>query len=323
MIVVQDDTEQSTYVPNKRKRPTIRKKTKINQTKLERLKETSMRFLFLLAKRFIAGETLDEALPQVLAVKNKGFATTVDILGESVKSKKAAKDRADDYCALVDRLYREDLETNVSLKLTQLGLDVSTQLCYENVCRVLDRAAEVDGYVRIDMEGSAYIDRTLELVNRWHDGYSKVGTVIQTMLKRSPKDVEKLIKSGIGIRLCKGAYKESSEIAYKSKSDVDMQFVELASHLLSSGLYHGIATHDEKMINHVREYAVLHNIPKDAFEFQMLFGIRPKLQKQLIEDGWRLRVYLPYGKSWLAYTLRRLRERKENLWFVAKNLIRR
>ena len=173
------------------------------------------------------------------------------------------------------------------------------------------------------MEGSAHTEKTLELVHKWHEGYPKVGAVIQAMLKRSPADVQKLIDAGISVRLCKGAYKEPPEIAYKQKKDVDFQFTELASQLLVSGIYHGIATHDEKLINHVKEYVAYHDISKDSFEFQMLYGIRPKLQKELINEGWRLRVYLPYGSHWFAYTLRRLRERKENVWFVAKNLIRR
>jgi len=316
------DKKSSEHPPKYLNRKNIEPK-KIEHTGFEKIKETSMRFLFLFAKRFIAGESLEEAISAIHKIKDQGFFTTADILGESVKNVDQSKDVADDYCSLIEALKREDLEINVSLKPTQLGLDISTQLCYENVCKILDKAAEVDGFVRIDMEGSACTDRTLELVYRWHQGYKKMGTVIQSMLKRSPKDVEALLKDGISIRLCKGAYKEPHKIAFKDKKDVDMQYTEIASRLLSSGIYHGIATHDEKIINHVKEYSTHHGISKDSFEFQMLYGFRPNLQKELIKEGWRLRVYMPYGDSWLPYTLRRLRERKENLWFVAKNLVRR
>lgn len=281
------------------------------------------RFLFLFAKRFIAGENLAEALPVIGRKKNLGFFTTVDLLGESVKDAEMSKVSAEDYCRLIETLDHENLEPNVSLKLTQLGLDISTQLCYENVCKVLNKAAEKDSYVRIDMEGSDYTERTLELVKRWHAGYPKVGAVIQAMLKRSPGDVERLLKSGIGIRLCKGAYKEPQDIAFEDKKDVDQQFKELTSKLLESGIYHGIATHDEKMINHAKDFAISNGISKKSFEFQMLLGIRSRLQKQLIEEGWQLRVYIPFGRAWLPYTLRRLRERKENFWFVVKHFFRR
>lgn len=284
---------------------------------------TSMSFLFLFAKRFIAGESLEETLPAIMRTKQAGFFTTVDVLGEGVGNVDQAKDASDEYYRLLEALKNNDLELNVSLKPTQLGLDISERLCYENVCKILDKAEESGAYVRIDMEGSAYTDKTLELVRRWHEGYPRVGAVIQSMLKRSPRDVEDLLKSGIGIRLCKGAYKEPAAIAFKDKADVDNQYAEIAARLLSSGIYHGIATHDEKLINHVKEYAAHHGISKDSFEFQMLYGIRPGLQKDLINEGWRLRVYIPYGRHWLRYTLRRLRERKENIYFVAKNLFRR
>jgi len=173
------------------------------------------------------------------------------------------------------------------------------------------------------MEGSNATDDTLDLVRRWHQEYPKIGTVIQAMLKRSSNDVETLMKDGIPVRLCKGAYKEPADIAFKDKKDVDRQYAELTAQLLGSGIYHGIATHDEKLINEIKEYATYHDISKDAFEFQMLYGIRSRLQEELLRDGWRVRVYVPYGKHWLKYTIRRLRERKENIWFVAKNLFRR
>lgn len=317
-------------IANKRERPFFEKSAgrrlvvqsgHVNE--LQRVRELSMRFLFLFAKRFIAGETLDEALPVIKKVKDEGWFTTLDILGESVKKSGQSKDVADDYCALLGRLSAEGLDLNVSLKPTQLGLDISSALCFENVCRILDKAAGLGAFVRIDMEGSACTARTLDLVHKWHEVYPRVGAVIQSMLKRSPKDVEALLKKGIGIRLCKGAYKEPHDIAFKDKRDVDLQYSEIMARLLSSGIYHGIATHDEKLIEQAKEYTVHHGISKGSFEFQMLLGIRPALQKRLIEEGWRLRLYIPYGNAWLPYTLRRIRERKENLWFVVKNLVRR
>lgn len=292
-------------------------------TRENKFRELSMSVLFVFAKRFIAGESLEEALPIVKKIKEMGFKTTVDVLGESVSLIHQAKDAADEYCKLIKSLRDNDLELNVSLKPTQLGLDISDQLCFENVCKVLDKAGEMGGHVRIDMEGSAHTDKTLELVRKWRNGYPGVGTVIQSMLKRSPKDVEDLLARGIGIRLCKGAYKEPASIAFKDKTDVDRAYFEIATRLLNSGIYHGIATHDDKLIDKIKEYAVHRGILKTSFEFQMLYGIRSALQKELVGDGWNLRVYVPYGKHWLKYTYRRLRERKENIYFVAKNLFKR
>lgn len=325
MTVLPEDNEPITYVPQRIKFKSIlnQKKYYNNKSKVRNAKETAVRLLFIFAKRFIAGESLEEALPVIRKKKKEGFFTTTDILGESVASADDAKNKAEEYCSLIKTLKDEGLDKNISIKLTQLGLDISTQLCYENVCKILDVASANDTFIRVDMEGSAYTERTLELVHRWHEGYPKVGAVIQSMLKRSPRDVEKLIKSGISVRLCKGAYKEPYDIAFKRRTDVDFQYAEITSHLLSSGIYHGIATHDEKLINHVKEYVTYHGLSKDSFEFQMLLGIRSKLQRDLVKEGWKVRLYCPFGNSWLPYTLRRLRERKENLWFVAKNLVRR
>lgn len=289
----------------------------------ERYREIPMRLLFLFAKRFIAGESLEEAIHVIRRKKDSGFLTTVDILGESVSEIGASKEAADEYVELLARLKNEGLELNISLKPTMLGLAISKELCYENVRKVLEKAREVGAYIRIDMEGSDYTDATLELVRRWHEDYFRIGAVIQAMLKRSPADVENLLKAGIGIRLCKGAYKEPHTIAFKDKRDVDSQYVKIAERLLESGIYHGIATHDEKIISHVKNYVERRGISRGAFEFQMLYGIRPVLQQRLIDDGWHLRVYIPYGQRWLRYTCRRLRERKENLFFIAKNLFRK
>ena len=282
-----------------------------------------MNILFLFAKRFIAGQTFVEALPAVKKLHDEGFGTTLDILGESVTNPVEARAVAEEYCRVIRELRKNGLETNMSLKLTQLGLDISEQLCFDNVAKILIEAGKNDGFIRIDMEGSAYTQRTLDMVKRWHNIYPNIGTVVQAMLCRTSQDVETLLEDGIGIRLCKGAYKEPSDIAFSDKRDVDKQYEALMERLISSGIYHGIATHDEKLIAKAKEHAFRYGIAKDKFEFQMLYGIRRDLQKRLLEEGWRVRIYIPYGSAWLPYTLRRIRERKENLWFVVKNIFRK
>ncbi len=282
-----------------------------------------MNILFIFAKRFIAGQTLDEALPVVTDMKERGFGTTLDILGESVTNPAEARGMADEYCHVLRVLKEKGLELNMSLKLTQLGLDISEQLCFDNVAKILVEAGKIGAFIRIDMEGSVYTQRTLDMVKRWHEIYPNCGVVIQAMLKRSSKDVEDLLEKNIGIRLCKGAYKEPAEIAFPDKRDVDEQYDILMNRLIGSGIYNGIATHDERLINKAKEYAQNYDIGRERFEFQMLLGIRRDLQQQLVKEGWRVRVYVPYGSAWLPYTLRRMRERKENFWFVMKNIFRR
>ncbi|MBI2341966.1 MAG: proline dehydrogenase family protein [Deltaproteobacteria bacterium] len=294
-----------------------------NHRTIEPLHQIPMNFLFIFAKRFIAGQTLGEALPVVEQLHRDGFATTLDILGESVTNPAEARNMADDYCNVIRMLREKNLDANMSLKLTQLGLDISNDLCFDNVAKILIEAGKNGGFIRVDMEGSAYTQRTLDMVKRWHNIYPNVGTVLQAMLKRTPKDVENLLEEKVGIRLCKGAYKEPHNVAFPDKRDVDRQYEILMDRLIGSGIYHGIATHDEKMINKAKEFAANYGIGKDKFEFQMLLGIRRDLQRQLLKDGWRVRIYVPYGSAWLPYTLRRIRERKENLWFVVKNIFRR
>lgn len=286
-------------------------------------KGVPMNILFLFARRFIAGQTLEEAMPVVESLYKEGFGTTLDILGESMTNPAEAGAVADDYCRAINVLKEHDCDVNMSLKLTQLGLDISDQLCFDNVVKILVEAGKFNCFIRIDMEGSAYTQKTLDMVERWHNIYPNVGAVVQAMLRRSLNDVEKLLKNGIGVRLCKGAYKEPSEIAFPNKRDVDDQYAVLMERLIGSGIYNGIATHDEKLIERAKEYCSHYNIDKNRFEFQMLLGIRRDLQKKLLQEGWRVRVYVPYGSAWFPYTLRRMRERKENFWFVVKNLFRK
>jgi proline dehydrogenase len=224
---------------------------------------------------------------------------------------------------MLDAIHANALCANVSCKLTHLGLDVNQELCEELVCGMVAHAARFQSFVRVDMEGSPYTQRTLDLVRRLHrTAGDAVGTVIQSYLHRSQADVEQLCAEGIRIRLVKGAYKEPPDIAFPRKSDVDASFVRLTKYLLKSGLYHAIATHDERIIAETVRFAAQEKIPADAFEFQLLHGVRRDLQQQLARDGWRVRIYVPFGTEWYPYFMRRLAERPANAWFIARNLLR-
>lgn len=255
-------------------------------------------------------------------VQQQGFTASLDHLGENVNTETEAAAARDVYLRLLDEIHARGLHANVSVKLTQMGLDLSTGRCGDFVAQVLERAASYENFVRIDMEGSAYTARTLELVRGLHRHHANVGTVVQSYLYRSEKDVEDLLSEGIRIRLCKGAYQEPPEVAYPHKADVDANYVRLMKMLLKSGIYHGIATHDEKIILATIEFARAENIGKDAFEFQMLYGIRRDLQARLLRDGYGLRVYIPFGSQWFPYLTRRLAERPANMIFFVRNFLR-
>ena len=282
-----------------------------------------MSFLFWFAKRFIAGCTLAQAINVLHSLKVKGFLTTVDHLGENVSNTEEAKQAADVYIEIINTLKKNRLENNVSVKLTQIGLDISRELCLENLKRVAEVARNANGFVRVDIEGSKYTSSTLDLVKEVKEMGLPVGAAVQAMLRRTPSDVVGLLENEITMRLCKGAYKEPVDIAYQKKDEVDRQYIALMKRLLTSGIYHGIATHNEKIISETKTFIKENRLKRDSFEFQMLLGIRPFLQEQLIANGWRLRIYVPYGNAWLPYVIRRLRERKENVWFVLKNLFRK
>ena len=278
-----------------------------------------------ISSRFVAGTTVDEALAATAAVNAQGCSVSLDSLGENVSDAEAAKRSAEIYHRLLDEIAARRLDANVSVKLTQMGLDVSDVLARGITGGIVEHAARHGNFVRIDMESSAYTDRTLRVVHELHavDGNARhVGAVIQAYLYRSEKDVGELLDQGIRMRLCKGAYKEPAEIAFQKKADVDANYVRLMKMLLKSGVYHGIATHDPKMIAATREFAHAERIPPDAFEFQMLYGIRRDLQQQLVKEGWRMRVYIPFGSEWYPYFMRRLAERPANVFFVLKNLWR-
>jgi len=275
-----------------------------------------------MALRFVAGETLDEAIAAARACNHAGIAVTLDCLGENVATPADAQKARDTYLKIYDRIAEEKLNANVSCKLTQLGMDLSVEFSEGLVLSIAERAAAYESFLRLDMESSVYTQRTVELVKRVRAQSPAVGAVIQSYLYRSENDVHDLLSYGCRIRLCKGAYKESIDVAYPRKADVDANYLRLMRMLLSSGFYHGIATHDPRMIAATIRWAAEKKIAKDDFEFQMLYGVRTDLQRQLVRDGYRLRVYVPFGTEWFPYFMRRLAERPANLAFFLRNFFR-
>jgi proline dehydrogenase len=277
--------------------------------------------------RFVAGTEISDAVRVTQAVNRAGMTVSIDNLGENVTNPDEARHSAQLYHQILDAIVANGLNANISLKLTHMGLDVDESLARELVSGLVAKAASMSppGFVRVDMEGSPYTQRTLDFVHELHarPGHANsVGTVIQSYLKRSEADVEKLLSSGIRIRLCKGAYKEPPSIAFEKKSEVDGNYIKLMKTLMKSGIYHGLATHDENIIREAEAFARRENIPPDAFEFQMLYGIRRDLQQSLVKDGWRMRVYVPFGTEWYPYFMRRLGERPANVLFVMRNMLR-
>jgi len=278
-----------------------------------------------LSRRFVAGTTVEDALTATRAMNQIGLSVSVDNLGENVTNADEARHSAQLYHQMLDRINEQNLNANVSLKLTHMGLDVDPAMAYEIASGLVQHAARLNSFVRVDMEGSAYTQRTLDFVRRLHqqpENAGRVGAVIQSYLHRSERDVEQLMSERIRVRLCKGAYKEPPEIAFAKKSDVDENYVKLMKMLLKSGVYHGIATHDENMVRATIEFAQKEKIPASAFEFQMLYGVRRDLQQKLVKEGWRCRVYIPFGTEWYPYLMRRLAERPANAIFILKNLFR-
>jgi proline dehydrogenase len=270
--------------------------------------------------RFIAGSNLDQAMAVCRDLNAEGITVTLDVLGESISSAGEAAAARDAYLRTLSTIHEKGIQGNVSLKLTQFGLDLSTEVCCANVVQLVERAAGLNGFVRIDMESSEYTDRTLGLVCDLHAKYRSVGTVIQAYLYRSKGDIEMLNERGIRVRLCKGAYLEPASVAFPKKQQVDANYIELMQLLLDKGAYPAIATHDERMIAATRAHVESHKIARDAFEFQMLYGIRRDLQRQLAREGFRVRVYVPYGEAWYPYYMRRLAERPANVLFILRNM---
>jgi proline dehydrogenase len=275
-----------------------------------------------LVGRFVAGETLGDAIKAIRKLNAAGMTATLDYLGESVHSAAEAGAAAMQYVAILHAIERAQVQSNASLKLTQMGLDVDRALCARNVERIVAQAAQFGNFIRIDMEGSDYTQVTLDIHRELFERHKNVGVVIQAYLYRSENDIRELNKLGARVRLCKGAYNEPESVAFPSKADVDNNYVKLMQLLLSEGTYPGIATHDENMIEATRNYAAKHGIAADRFEFQMLYGIRRDLQEQIVRDGFRLRVYVPYGEEWYPYMMRRLAERPANIMFVLGGVLR-
>ncbi|HWI17539.1 MAG TPA: proline dehydrogenase family protein [Vicinamibacterales bacterium] len=274
------------------------------------------------ARRFIAGENVQEAVAAVADLPGKGLNLTLDYLGESVATAAEASAATTEYLGIIQAIVASGIERNISLKLTQLGLDVDRATAVDNMRRILEPADAHGFFVRIDMENSPYTDATIEILDTlWRQGHKNVGTVIQSYLKRSPEDIRKLNAMGARVRLVKGAYKEPKEVAFQSKSEVDSAFVELMQVLLDGNPYPAIATHDPVMIDATKAYAKSKGYANDRFEFQMLYGIRRDLQMSLVKEGYRVRVYVPFGKQWYPYFMRRLGERPANVGFVLRGIL--
>ncbi len=277
--------------------------------------------------RFVAGTDISDAVRTTQAVNRGGMSVTIDNLGENVTNPDEARHSAQLYHQIIDAITANHLDANISLKLTHMGLDVDENLARELVGRLVSKAASLSppGFVRVDMEGSPYTQRTLDFVRELHrmpGNGNSVGTVIQAYLQRSQKDVEQLLAERIRIRLCKGAYKEPAEIAFTAKREVDASYIKLMKTLMKSGIYHGLATHDEHIIREAEAFAMREKLAPETFEFQMLYGIRRDLQQELVRKGWRVRIYVPFGTEWYPYFMRRLGERPANVLFLARHMLR-
>jgi len=277
-----------------------------------------------LASRFVAGMTVEEAIAVCERVNAESIAVSLDSLGESVALEAEAHAAAEIYHRLLNAIAAKKLNANVSLKLSQMGMDIDPALAERIVCDVVSHAARVGSFVRIDMEGAQYTEATIAMTERLHAQFpGSVGTVVQAYLYRTEADTERLLAEGIRIRLCKGAYKEPASVAFPAKKDVDANYRKLMQRMAQSGVFCGIATHDEAIVDEMRRFAGEQGIAKDAFEFQMLYGIRRDLQRRLVREGFGVRVYIPFGTAWYPYFVRRLAERPANVVFLARNLLRR
>ena len=275
------------------------------------------------ARRFIAGETVDEAIRAARSLQARGFLLTLDYLGESVATMDEANAATQEYVRLIDVLVASGIERNISLKLTQLGVDIDRATCIDNMRRILEPAQRHGFFVRIDMENSPYTAITLEVFETlWEQQYRGIGIALQSSLRRTEQDVQRMNELGARVRLVKGAYKEPASVAYQQKEEVDAAYVRLMRLLLDGGTYPAIATHDEAMLEATRSYATERGIASDRFEFQMLFGIRRDLQAALVSSGYRMRVYVPFGRQWFPYFMRRLGERPANVSFVLRGILK-
>jgi proline dehydrogenase len=276
------------------------------------------------ASRFVAGETIDDAIDTLRQLNGAGLSASLDLLGESVLHAAEAHRACRTYLQLIDKIHATKANANVSVKLTQMGLDIAESLCLENMRAIIGRAKQYQSFVRIDMEQSSYTAKTLQLFTDvlYPEFGNAVGVVLQSYLRRTETDVDAMIDLGARVRLCKGAYKEPEDVAFPDKKDVDANFVECMERLLERGNYPGIATHDEDIINHATAFTKKNKIPNERFEFQMLYGVRRDLQNKLHREGYNMRVYVPFGTHWYPYLMRRLAERPANIAFIVANVLK-
>ncbi|MBA3322776.1 MAG: proline dehydrogenase family protein [Pyrinomonadaceae bacterium] len=304
----------------------VTRSTLIYLSRHEGLKDFATRFspFKKMTTRFVAGEDIEEAVAAIREINARGASASFDHLNESVASMAETLEEVREYQRVLARIDETGIRSNVSIKLTQFGLDIDPELAYQQARAVVEDAARRGNFVRVDMEGSSATQKTLDIFKRLraeHD-LNTVGIVVQSYLRRTYDDVRQLLKIPARIRLCKGAYNEPPEVAFPDKKDTDDNYVRIMQVLLASGVYHGIATHDPHMIEQTVEFVQREGIAKEAFEFQMLYGVRRDLQVQLARDGYNMRVYVPYGKHWYPYFMRRLAERPANVWFVMKNMFK-
>lgn len=287
------------------------------------VKRLTLRFGRKLASRFVASEHLQGALREVAALNRLGIAATLDALGEGIGSLDEARAYRDEYLKLLDAIADSSVRANVSLKPTQMGLALDADACFRNIRDIVDRARQYGNFVRIDMENSPYTQATIDMTERLHrEGLSNAGTVLQAYLKRTEGDARDLIDAGVSLRLVKGAYREPAAIAYQHKAEIVASFKNIIQLHLDRGVYTAVASHDDAIVSWVKAYTSKHGIPKEKFEFQMLYGLRMSEQARLAKEGYRVRCYVPYGTMWYPYYTRRLAEKPGNLWLVAKNLLR-
>lgn len=283
-----------------------------------------MKLPYFLAKRFVAGESFDDAVPKIEALNKKNIKVTLDLLGENVKEKTTADETVNEYIKLLNDIQTAGLKSTISIKLTMLGLDIDAEYCKENLFKLLDEARKFDSFIRIDMEGSDYTQQTIEVFKDAFKKYGKhVGIVIQAYLHRTKEDINDLAELGADVRLCKGAYKEPASVAVQNMNDIREAFKEYAQILLNKTPYPRIATHDDELVNWVKEYSAENKIGKSRFEFQMLYGLREETMEQLTQEGFHTRVYVPYGTMWFPYFKRRLMERKENIFFIFTTMFKK
>lgn len=286
-----------------------------------------MKLPFFLAQRFVAGESFQKALPAIKVLTDQQLFVTLDLLGEYITDKKVAIRARDAYIKLakvVNESRNSEEEANISIKLSMMGQKIDEDFCLENLRLLLDAAKANNVFVRLDMEGSDITDSTISLFESVYPDYpDHVGIVLQAYLKRTAKDIDRMCELNARVRICKGAYSEPASIAFQDMEDIRSRFMTYATQLIEHARYPGIATHDDRLINGIKKFVEEREIPKDKFEFQMLYGIRPETQLAIRDEGYNMRVYIPFGTEWLPYFTRRLRERKENVWFVIRNLIRK